>query len=245
MNKSLKLLAALLALIIPALSTSQELHTFSNGEVADADKINENFQYLLNSGGGCSATQDGSSVVITCADGSSGVLASEGTVVVYPEGSLGTVPITNLPQGEFVIYDANSTLLGRRSGGWKGVYDILLEVTSNGQTFTKYIRLVNDEASSSVEIIDFGQPLYFAELDCHGEIFTGSTSNLLPNLRDGGWLVTTTDFSAALMKSYISWPPSDCENSELILNAPALALEYTPPPEILNAAYPVRIEQLP
>ena len=38
------LLTALL--LLPALVFAQELHTFKNGEVADADKINENFQSL-------------------------------------------------------------------------------------------------------------------------------------------------------------------------------------------------------
>jgi len=35
-----------LLLTFPALASAQELHTFSNGEVADAVKINENFQNL-------------------------------------------------------------------------------------------------------------------------------------------------------------------------------------------------------
>ena len=39
------LLTALL--LLPALVSAQELHTFKNGEVADADKINENFQNLV------------------------------------------------------------------------------------------------------------------------------------------------------------------------------------------------------
>ena len=40
------LLTALL--LLPALVSTKELHTFKNGEVADADKINENFQSLDN-----------------------------------------------------------------------------------------------------------------------------------------------------------------------------------------------------
>ena len=81
----MRYLLLLLLLIFPAFTSAQELHTFSNGEVADAEKINENFQYVLENAtgsGGCSAEQDGSSVVITCADGTSGVLASEGTGVL-------------------------------------------------------------------------------------------------------------------------------------------------------------------
>ena len=34
-------------LLLPALVLAQELHTFKNGEVADADKINENFDALM------------------------------------------------------------------------------------------------------------------------------------------------------------------------------------------------------
>jgi len=36
-----------LLLFFPSLASAQELHTFSNGEVADAEKINENFKLLL------------------------------------------------------------------------------------------------------------------------------------------------------------------------------------------------------
>ena len=80
---AIKRLIVLLLLFFSCLVSAQELHTFSNGEVADAEKINQNFQYVLENAtgsGGCSAEQDGSSVVITCADGTSGVLASAGTV---------------------------------------------------------------------------------------------------------------------------------------------------------------------
>ena len=35
-----------LLLIFPALTSAQDLHSFSNGEVADAEKINENFGEL-------------------------------------------------------------------------------------------------------------------------------------------------------------------------------------------------------
>ena len=64
----MKKLFASLLMILSSLVSAQELHTFSNGEVADAEKINENFQYVLENAtgsGGCSAEQDGSSVVIT------------------------------------------------------------------------------------------------------------------------------------------------------------------------------------
>ena len=41
-------------LLLPALSFAQVPHTFQNGDVADADKINQNFNYVLeNASGGC------------------------------------------------------------------------------------------------------------------------------------------------------------------------------------------------
>ena len=42
----MRLLQFLFVLIFPVLGSAQDLHTFSNGEVADADKVNSNFQAL-------------------------------------------------------------------------------------------------------------------------------------------------------------------------------------------------------
>lgn len=80
----MKKLIAPLLLISSSFVFGQELHTFSNGEVADAEKINENFEALkseISGSGGCSAEQDGSSVVITCADGTSAVVQNTTTIV--------------------------------------------------------------------------------------------------------------------------------------------------------------------
>ena len=44
----MKYLLLLFLLSFPALASAQQLHTFSNGEVADAEKINENFSVLNN-----------------------------------------------------------------------------------------------------------------------------------------------------------------------------------------------------
>ena len=81
--------------LIAPLVSAQELHTFSNGEVADAEKINENFQYVLENatGGGCSVEQIGNTAEVSCADGSNAVLAGYGAVIVYP-GSIVYEPET-------------------------------------------------------------------------------------------------------------------------------------------------------
>jgi len=39
-------------LLLPNLSFAQGLHTFKNGEVADAEKINQNFNYVLENASG-------------------------------------------------------------------------------------------------------------------------------------------------------------------------------------------------
>lgn len=101
-------------------TASAQLHTFRNGEVADATKLNESLQYILNNAsGGCSATQQGSNVLIECADGSSGLLSSEGTVVAYPEGLAGEVDPMTFDEGDIVVVDAAGTPLGPL--GWRNL----------------------------------------------------------------------------------------------------------------------------
>jgi hypothetical protein len=249
MNQYIKLLAALLALTASAISTAQELHTFSNGEVADAEKINENFQYLLNSGGGCSATQDGSSVVITCADGSSGVLAGAGTVVVYPEGQLGTsIDVGIFPQGEFVLMDANDQILGPSKDPDGPEYFLAIDY---GQY---YASLINDDTSSIVklQIRDsvYVQIGYISD-DCTGQPLALWNRNYLlyePNI---GFAVAGVSVGEQLIKSRLGYliSPSEFEVSgcrtESDIREAYLLQPYTPSSEILNAAYPVRLEQLP
>ena len=77
-------------LLLPALSFAQVPHTFQNGEVADAEQINQNFNYVLeNASGGCTVEQVDNTAEITCADGTTAVVPGYGTVVVYPEGLVG------------------------------------------------------------------------------------------------------------------------------------------------------------
>ena len=42
----MRLLQFLFVWIFPVLGWAQDLHTFSNGDLADADKVNSNFQAL-------------------------------------------------------------------------------------------------------------------------------------------------------------------------------------------------------
>ena len=134
----MKRLLLSLILFFPTALAAQELHTFSNGEVADAEKINENFEALkseISDSGGCSAEQDGSSVVITCADGTSGILASAGVTVLLLEAQNGQLNLEEYPTGAVVVQDANEVLLGeaiRINGGFgSAVINIDLSGSSN------------------------------------------------------------------------------------------------------------------
>ena len=97
----------------PALVSAQELHTFRNGEVADTEKINQNFNYVLeNASGGCLVEQVDNSAEITCADGSIALVPGYGTVVVYPEGLVGEVNVGTVNTGDIVIVDDADVVLG-------------------------------------------------------------------------------------------------------------------------------------
>ena len=89
----MKPLHFLLLMLLPALVSAQELHTFSNGEVADAEKINSNFSILVgqiesisdSTATNCSVTQQNNTAVIECPDGTRAAIAGEGSVVVVPQ----------------------------------------------------------------------------------------------------------------------------------------------------------------
>ena len=247
-NVTRPFIVCLWALIAPIVS-AQELHTFSNGEVADAEKINENFQYLLGNAtgsSGCSAQQDGSSVVITCADGTSGVLASAGTVVVLPTPLIGEIPdISELPTGDVVVKDANDVLLGvwvkYASGGWETRLDDGLAIV-----------IANDEATASVNIIaSRNKELIYSERDCQGVRLSFVNGGTFLENPLGGYLLRSTGYGSVFMyESYHRYTDDGwvCENFDPT-PAPAgfwyLTVDVTLPAEILNAAYPIRLEQLP
>jgi len=269
MNQYIKLLAALLVLTTSALSTSQELHTFSNGEVADADKINENFNYVLDrASGGCSAKQEGSNVVITCPDGSQGVLASAGTVVRYPSvGAAGVSDPVTYNSGDIVVKDANDIVLGKVVGQINSdseYHSYLIEFEINFYTLRPII--YGQSSTQSVRLIPEGggtwTTVYWLTDDCSGPAWISprslETTNLFANLGDGTYYVPDEDsqqeqllFKSGIVSEHMHYSSSigwvaatECQAGEFVADA-WRATTYTPAPEILNAAYPVRLEQLP
>lgn len=237
----MKQLILFLGTLLPTAIAAQELHTFSNGEVADAEKINENFQYVLENAtnsGGCSAEQDGSNVVITCADGTSGVLASEGTVIVYPEGQTGAVDLDSFNTGDIVVKDANDVILAPVELTRGDKYEVSLGPDKTWPL--AYIR--NDNALERVELLGYGSSLFFTNPDCKGaSLYTNRAA--LVRVNDEFFADAGQFLGDLLTKSRLD-DGEECINLERVDRFHVFG-EYTPAQELLEAAYPARLEQLP
>ena len=241
-----------------AFVSSDELHKFSNGEVADADKINENFQLVLQkSSKGCSAIQERSSVIINCADGTAAVLAGVGTVVMYPQGQAGTVPdLTAIPSGEFVVIDASETILARYRSGSPSSDHWVVDLNSELPALTA--TLFNDSLTQSVVLTTDDRPsstrkLAYLTEDCSGEGFADFPFGIY-DMGDDGYFIASrgnssgdTIFRSTRLAAYFDGksliPPGECVPAEFIGNI-NVAITYTPAPEIINATFPARLEQL-
>lgn len=241
----------------PSLSEAESsaLVTFVNGEIADAEDVNSNFDNheqrikAIEQYGGCSAAQDGSSVVISCADGTSGILAGAGTVVVYPEGGIkGDSPPVSWPTGAILFEDANGVALGRAEER------ISLTVISldgfDGSIF-------NDAGNEQVLLTGWGggAEVYYLSNDCAGQGFTNNNRSFIEIsgelfVADRAFSATKvlfeskrrSGFATSTRGSYRT--ASSCVvGQNAIVSQPVIT--YTPAPEILNAAYPAKLVQLP
>jgi len=253
--------------LLPTLVLGQELHTFKNGEVADAEKINETHQYILNNAsGGCSATQQDNSVLIECADGTSGVIAGAGTVVMYPEGQIGEVDPLSYDDGEIVVIDFNGVTVAKAivDGNFAFENSILVELTA----FQQKIRAIlhNDESVAASRLMAFAQggddaqqpTALFMNEDCTGPVWIASrylADSFVASAAGQFWVADLAApqeqlvFSSRLRSVIIVYwgdirERGSCESGNWAYSARRGA-EYTAAPEILNAAYPVRLKQLP
>lgn len=236
-------------LLLPAIATAQQLYTFKNGEVADAEKLNESLQYILNNAsGGCSATQQDNSVLIECADGTSGVLAGAGTVIIYPEGEVGEVPPVDFNTGPIVLKDGNDVLLGESAGS--NAMDMpQVKLTSEAQPTAVLWNHGDGVALTG----SYRQNTYYLETGCTGAPFLHFGDSLValasnyfvPVVSEGTYtLLFESRRNAAMLTDSELIEASACIDEQY----PATAFRsttYTPAPEILNAAYPIRLEQLP
>lgn len=249
-----------LVLTLPTAVAAQELHTFSNGGVADAEKINENFQYVLENAtgsGGCSAEQDGSTVVITCADGTSGVLASEGTVVAVLKAVAGELlDYETLPTGDIVVIDSDDNILGKvqrnGDGGW---FIITVEV----DTTSIELGLWNNDADSSVIAsgVDLSLYLYYTAPECTSEpVGSNTTVSRLYDIDRSLYVASETVdgqtlFYGKRQTGYINQygngyiATGDCIEIEEARSDYVLLSRLVLPDEVTEAVYPLRLKQLP
>ena len=200
-------------------------------------------------GSSCSVAQVGSSAVITCADGTSAALASAGTVVVYPEGMLGESPPLTYPTGAVVIKDASGTVLGEALADFAGGHYIELKV---GETTSTGV-LANVTSSSSVELF-FPIQYFYLEEDCQGLPFVQHPTFITWDDSTDEYYVgnpdvvsTTILFGSQKTSSYVAngiLQSFACENGSVVVSA-LPTVPFVPPQEILNAVYPISLEQLP
>ena len=264
--KAFKHLAVILVMcFLPVGHVQAQLKAFQPGEVIKSSEINGNFEYLegqIESGGGaasaqCSASQDGSNVVITCSDGTSAVLAGAGTVVTYPEGGLvGASPTQTWSAGDIVFIDGADEVLGA------SVYNNLNIPHPQDQTRTIGVGFFNDPQTEKVVVSGSGsggtKSVYYQTDDCSGQGFSNNYSNASVLEFSGEYLVIDLSFTAQklLARSYrrggsADWmsktydPPDDCRKTEQTLTFMLPVITFVLPPKLANAVYPVRLEQLP
>ena len=230
---------------------AQELNVFSNGTIADAEKINENFQLLdqkIKAFEGCSASQDGSSVKIVCSDGSVGVLAGAGTVLIYPEGKIGEVPVQEYDNGEIVVVDGGDVVLGVAGSNGDSRFTIKLD---NGA----YLALLNTTEDSVIYSAPANPKAYFLVEDCGGLPF-GQVFNKLWAIEDSFLTLSENPREKLLTKSYkqSNWISSsgnfeelslNCKNGEKVVDNAVPLVDYQLAAEIREAAFPLQLKQLP
>lgn len=242
---------ALLLLLLSALAQPQVPNVFEDGTPASAAEVNENFQYALeNASGGCSVEQVDNTAEITCADGTTAVVPGYGAVVVYPEGVVGEVPDISYNTGEIVVKDANDIVLAKTynrascadmpivitDSQWPTAALVNLDLTQEvvfSSTCVSTVYFLDNDFSGipfvQVEyyLIDLPESFYIPNPE------RGSESILFSSKR-GSAGITNSSYNQAL----------PCESGQYVATAMP-TIPYTPAPEILNAAHPVRLEQLP
>ena len=238
------LLAILLLMPLSALAQTQVPNVFEDGTPASAAEVNENFEYVLENasgGGGCSVEQVDNTAEITCADGTTAVLPGYGTVVVYPEGLVAEANVGTVNTGDIVIVDDAGVVLGPADGG-SGANDTFGTSVQfdDGSACKISIRNVNGTVD-----ISSPAPVYFQSNDCSGQMLMVDYGACI-NPTGEQWLMAGERIAADLLiKSRLEG--AQCFEQNVVFDANRLTfpINVTLPSEILNAVYPVRLEQLP
>ena len=252
-----------LLLAFPVLASAQDLHTFSNGEVADAEKINENFQYVLENatGSGCSVEQVDNTAEVSCADGSTAVLAGNGTVIVYPGSIVYEPETTVIATGDIVVKDANNVILGKVSRTENGGEPVLNLGTDE---YPAVATVWNNEDQTEVFIgayfsMDSVKTIYYLEPRCEGNGFAEGGGRAYLQKREDlnefyyvvrdqpveGSILTASKYEATYLYNQTERGVAACEDKQEVINTLYPIALLSLPEEILSATYPLTIEQLP
>ena len=240
----MRLLTAILLLLpLSVLAQTQVPNVFEDGTPASAAEVNENFQYVLENasgGGGCSATQQDNSVLIECADGTSGVIAGAGTVVAYPEASSGVVDPSTVATGDVVLMDSNDIVLGRALDLWNNIYTIVLPIPDLGFC---YIHVWGGSEGEPITTGSNRGQGYFQSDDCSGQMLIQKTAWC--DYIQGNYYFGAEQVDGDVLSKSELWSDGCRVEEKIHRNTLSFPTPITLPPEIVNAAYPVRLEQLP
>lgn len=216
-------------------------------------------------GSSCSARQNGSSVLVSCTDGTSAVLASNGTVVIAPEVVTEPSDISTINTGEIIVVDNNGILLGVVSASFGPTVGNIVEIAPNveGKDLVSLSNTLSGEIFIGAYFLGNYNTLFFTEPDCEGAalvlngyqdgvMFTGDYRDparqyyLSGTKRiDGTVLSKSTYTTQRYFSGKVVSAPSPCANQDNALSAPWLAEKFSLSDELLNAVYPVALEQLP
>ena len=193
----------------------------------------------------CSATQDGSRVIIRCNDGTSGILASAGTVVTYPEGQSPPVDIEEIPTGAIVVQDAAGVILGEY---WTMSDDAYFTKLPGVNGFNNINALLeNDHVNQDVVVKIRSGFLWYNEVGCTGTVFIERLPNEVHLGPNNTYLIAASpQHYAQLMKSKYNMDSQGCIDDEEAFSGYVYpAVPYYFADEIINAVYPIALEQLP
>ena len=264
-----RLLVALIMGFAMSPFVQAQLKAFKPGDVIKSSEINENFEYLeeqIGSAGDaasaqCSATQDGSNVVISCTDGSSAVLAGAGTVVTYQQGTVGEIDPSVLNTGDVVLYDGADVALGivdtineqarDRDGNYPAsYYSIKVDLDSGA---TKSLGYMQNTALGTLNLRLSSAYFRYQSEDCSGQpLVNYGTDPGITSLDGQQYFIRDDSRSySVLVKSlrtsinYLNDAQFECEMVTSQLNSAYMMVPVTVPASLLEPAYPVRVEQLP
>lgn len=204
-------------------------------------------------GSSCSAQQDGNTVIVSCGDGSQGVLAGAGTTVVLLEAARGEVNREVYATGDVVLQDALGTVLGKVVQVSAGFGAATIEVSVGTNNY--FLDLYNDEDNLAVQGTGPAafEVRYLTE-DCSGLAFFSGGGYVIK--LDGKYYIAANDPETLLFKSYREIehyakfsdaglvPQTNCIAQTNVSNWARLD-EISLPSEIVNAQYPLVVNQLP